>query len=557
MLFTKIRELISDAKSVRKEYIANITRQNYWSLLIAAILCIIIQSYNIIYFFTYGSGLVSRNNWIYFTFYITLFVTSGLLLSILPAIKKRPRILYAVQLGCVIYYLVWNGLFNTYQVISMQQNNFIVFITAVITALVILNLRLMHSLILLLASSVFICLLGYISDVINYAQTFNSLLAMFAALLIVITLFIQRVTVLNAQKSLFHMNQLLTHEKNQLDLSMKKQVLIMSEYHLFYFEWNHSRNDVLVSTHGAQQFQCPTHIPCPHEWFLEHNPIHPDDNQLLSNALMHYLSNHAPLEIELRIRNCDDSYAWYRLRLTAQYDSSNHPTSTIGSLQNIDELKQVNAQIDKRILEQLEGTQHYFTHLKATQNKVLQYHHDMRHTMKLMEQLIAQGDLDALRSHSLSANAELQLIEPKYYCDNNTINLIIGSFEQMAHDENVVLTSHVDLPQDLPFTSLALCTLFFNLLENALFAANDVPEESLRIVSIDSYINNRKLVLNVRNGYAGTVHFLDDIPTSSTPQPNHGLGIPSILNTVDSYNGMCLFKTEGQVFIAQILLPLS
>lgn len=557
MLVTKLKELKSDYKSVRLEYIVSITKQNYWTLLSVALLCIVIQSYNLIYFFIYSSGLDTRNNRIYFTFYITLLAASFFILFFLPKIKNRPRLNYSIQFSSAIYYLVWNCLFNTYQIMSGHQNNFIIFITAVITTLVMIKLRLVHSLILLFSSIGFILVMGQMNDAINYAQIFNSLLSMFASLLLVFTLFIQKITVLKTLNTLSYTNQLLKQEKTQLKLSIEKQVLIMNEYNLYYFEWNHLRDDILVSTHGSRQFQCPNHIPHPREWFEAHDTIHPDDKQLLTESCIHYLSDHAPLEIELRIQNGDKAYAWYRLRLTTQYDISHTPISTIGSLQNIEELKQVNAQIEQRMLVHLESTKQYFSHLKATQNKVLQYHHDMRHTLKLMEQLIAQRDLDTLRSHSFTANEELQLIKPKYYCDNTIINLIVGSFEQMARDENVTFTSQLDLPEDLPFTSLALCTIFFNLLENALFAANDAKKQEQRFVSIDGCTNNNKLVLNVYNGYSGFVQFSNDITTTQSNKVNHGYGIPSILSTVDSYDGMCLFKTEDSVFIAQILLPLS
>lgn len=263
-------------------------------------------------------------------------------------------------------------------------------------------------------------------------------------------------------------------------------------------------------------------------------------------------------EIEVRIQDSAGVFFWYSLHLFLQQSNTGDVTSALGALRNIDDSKRMEEHMNLRLSAQLEGAQDYFQHLKSTQEKILLYHHDMRHSLKLMEQLAAQGDADALRAHSLLAQEQLQAIAPNHYCGNDTVNLICGSFDQLAQKENVQFSCHITLPSKLSLTNFELCTIFFNLLENALFAAKELPatEMELRKIQIDAYINHQKLVITAKNGYVGDICIENNLPVSQKQSEEHGLGIRSIVSVVNAHNGIYLFKTEEQMFIANLLLSL-
>lgn len=89
-----------------------------------------------------------------------------------------------------------------------------------------------------------------------------------------------------------------------------------------------------------------------------------------------------------------------------------------------------------------------------------------------------------------------------------------------------------------------------------MFAARKVEDVALRKVELNTYIKYNKMVINVQNGFSGSVFIENDIPVSKNQDTGHGLGIHSIVNTVKEYGGMYLFKTENQIFIAQLIISL-
>ncbi len=550
-------KLGTDIDVTRSIFRKSVTMQNYIALLFAAIPCIFIEIYNISGVFASDSGLGTLNNRVYFTFYLLLLMAAIFTCVIQGLLRSNARLLYRVQMYIVVFYLVWNALFNSYQVHKKHQITLLIFITALMGAMVIVRLTLRDSILIIILSSSFA--IGLTSPYLGPSQTTNTLISIIVTLLAVFVLYLQKVSALAHQLDVDNMNVLLQREKEQLRMNLEKQMLIMKELNLLYLEYNLAEDLLVFSKQCAQQFHCPTHIHYPSFWFEQSDLIHESDYGNLGRLLRTHAQTKQHAEMELRIKEHNETYTWYRLRLDAQCNDAGELISSIGSFQNLAEITHLHERLNQRIAKQMEESKNYLDYLKATQQKVLLYHHDMRHSLKLMEQMIAQGDLDALRSHSLLAQEELEAITPRYFCENDTINLILGSFEQMAEKELVEFSYRVSLPSHLPFSNLTLCTLFFNLLENALFATSKVKQLDQRFIKIESYINNNKLILNIRNSFTGTLHIEDDLPVpdmSKKVDGTHGFGISSIVTTVNEHDGMYLFRAEGQVFIAQLILPL-
>lgn len=550
-------KLAADIDATRFIFRKSVTMQNSVALLFAAIPCIFIEIYNIGVVLSSDSGLGTPNNRVYFTFYLLLLIAAIFTCTIQGFLHSNTRLLYRVQMYIMVFYLVWSALFNSYQVYKGHQITLLVFVTALMGAMVMIRLTLRDSLLIIILSSSFA--IGLTNPYLDSSQTTNTLISIIVTLLAVFTLYLQKVSALAHQLDIDNMNVLLQREKEQLRMNLEKQTLIMKELNLLYFEYNLAEDLLVFSKQCAQQFHCPTHINYPTFWFEQSDLIYEGDYGNLGRLLRTHAQTKQHAEIELRIKDQNETYAWYRLRLDAQCNDAGQLVSSIGSFQNLAEITHLHERLNQRIAKQMEESKNYLDHLKSTQQKVLLYHHDMKHSLKLMEQMIAQGDLEGLRTHSLLVQEELQAITPRYFCENDTINLILGSFEQMAEKELVAFTYRVSLPSHLPFSNLDLCTLFFNLLENALFATSKVTQLDQRFIKIESYVNNNKLILNIRNSFTGTLIIKDNLPVTDNPKKvddTHGFGISSIVTTVNEHDGMYLFRTEEQVFIAQLILPM-
>jgi two-component system, LytTR family, sensor histidine kinase AgrC len=220
--------------------------------------------------------------------------------------------------------------------------------------------------------------------------------------------------------------------------------------------------------------------------------------------------------------------------------------------------KQTKAQRERDIFaSQFEQTQVELDAMRRMQNNTVIYRHDMRHHLSLIGGFAADGDLQKIKEYLASTEAAIDALTPIRYCENETVNLILSSFENKARKKQVAIQADVKLPEELDVNDTELCALLSNALENAITAAAQVEEVKLRKVYIHAVINGGKLVISTENAYVGKINMEGELPKSNRKDAGHGFGIKSMVDIVERHGGLYSFETEGGVFIVQLLLPLD
>ena len=64
-----------------------------------------------------------------------------------------------------------------------------------------------------------------------------------------------------------------------------------------------------------------------------------------------------------------------------------------------------------------------------------------------------------------------------------------------------------------------------------------------------------KLLIEIRNPYAGQIPFRDGLP--ETTRAHHGYGCLSIRTIAQLHRGLCDFKAENGIFTLRVALPMS
>jgi len=194
--------------------------------------------------------------------------------------------------------------------------------------------------------------------------------------------------------------------------------------------------------------------------------------------------------------------------------------------------------------------------LRQMQQSTVIYRHDMRHHLTLIDSFAADGDLEKIKEYLASTEAAIDAMTPVKYCENETVNLILSSFENKAKKANVTFHTNVHLPEELNVNDTELCALLSNALENAITAAGQLEDEGLRKVYFHAVINDDKLIISTENAYVGKIEVEGDLPKSSKKEAGHGFGIRSMVDIVECHGGLYSFETEGGIFILRLMLPL-
>lgn len=228
---------------------------------------------------------------------------------------------------------------------------------------------------------------------------------------------------------------------------------------------------------------------------------------------------------------------------------------------------------EKVLREELEAEQKFIE--LSRQNR-----HDIRHHNRLMIEFLNKGDTEGLRKYLAEYDSSIENNSTDFFCENIVANAMIRRAKDAAEQYGIGFFCEAEIPARLPLSDTETCVLLGNILENAIEACKKCKDaggmgSGLNAksvggtagitgstagigsggkpgISISAKIRHKKLYLSVRNDVLGTVELKDGLPKSS--KQNGGVGIRSILTTLQSHGGMLSFA-QGAEFVTQVILP--
>ena len=208
--------------------------------------------------------------------------------------------------------------------------------------------------------------------------------------------------------------------------------------------------------------------------------------------------------------------------------------------------------LSSRMAGQLKQAETEMASLRRSEAQAAAYHHDMRHHLTAIDGFLTAGSYRQAQEYIKRVRTDIEEITPKRFCENELVNLLCSSFSAKAERMGVWLKVEAAVPNPLPVSDTELCALLSNGLENALNAAW-TQEEHRRWVELYCGVWLDKLLVEIRNPYSGEIPFRDGLPVSS--QPRHGYGCRSIQTITQTYQGMCEFSAENEIFTLRVVLP--
>ena len=191
--------------------------------------------------------------------------------------------------------------------------------------------------------------------------------------------------------------------------------------------------------------------------------------------------------------------------------------------------------------------------LRQAEAQAAAYQHDMRHHLNAINAFLAADNPHQAEEYIRQVQTDIEAITPKRFCENELVNLLLSSFSAKAGGMGVPLTLEAALPASVSISDTELCALLSNGLENALNAVEKL-RENRRWVEVYCGVRAGKLLIEIKNPYAGEVSFRDGLP--QTVQPNHGHGCRSIQTIAQAHRGLYEFQAESGVFTLRVALPL-
>lgn len=200
----------------------------------------------------------------------------------------------------------------------------------------------------------------------------------------------------------------------------------------------------------------------------------------------------------------------------------------------------------KILLEQRE--KQYFT-IAENIDKIRYLHHEMRHQMVLIKELIKDNNYDELEKFVDKINEDIDSASQEVFCQDYASNLIITYYKSIMDKEGIRFECNANIPQGIIENNMNKCVILGNILENAIEACQRMDKGMDRFINLEVKNKDNSLIIKAENSFDGIVKEENSILLTRKNEDNlQGLGLNHIQNSAKLMNGFSSYKYEGNIF---------
>lgn len=195
-------------------------------------------------------------------------------------------------------------------------------------------------------------------------------------------------------------------------------------------------------------------------------------------------------------------------------------------------------------------------HLRQMNQKVeesAKLRHDFRHHLRTLMTLASEGYCEEFENYIRGITEINEGTRLGRLTDNIELDALVQYYSNLAQSADIQFRVRLSLPAVLNFPIVDLCGLLGNLLENAVEACMR-QQTGVKTIFIAGRLQESQLEFVVDNSFDGVLKTIKGRYVSSK-RNGFGLGVSSVLETVERYNGVINLYANDNVFHAEVSLP--
>jgi signal transduction histidine kinase len=194
---------------------------------------------------------------------------------------------------------------------------------------------------------------------------------------------------------------------------------------------------------------------------------------------------------------------------------------------------------------------------QAAEEDLRRIHHDMKNHLLVIRDLAQDnGRLDGYINGLMK---DLSAYDYRADTGNSLLDGLLGNKIRMAAQQGIECAVEVDFRPCAYMADADICSIFGNILDNAIEAASQVPDPQARSIRLKSARVADQYTITCSNYYTGQLQLVGGLPqTTKSDRKSHGIGLASVRRCVEKYGGvLSLQTTPDQCLRLAILLPLE
>ena len=193
---------------------------------------------------------------------------------------------------------------------------------------------------------------------------------------------------------------------------------------------------------------------------------------------------------------------------------------------------------------------------KAAQEDTRAFRHDVQNNLTAIAMLMQEGKIDEAERYLNDMRTEVNALSPKVVSGDDMVDSLISSKLAKMSENGIRFSMDGVIDGGLNWKPMDICTVFANLLDNAIEAASQTEDGFIRLECkktghhrLIRASNSCKENVDCESLLSGESHI-----TSKADKSLHGYGIGNIRKTVEKYGGMMQISCAERVFTMELLL---
>lgn len=200
----------------------------------------------------------------------------------------------------------------------------------------------------------------------------------------------------------------------------------------------------------------------------------------------------------------------------------------------------------------LEMQKNYYEYLEKREEDTRRFRHDIQNHLTMIRLLYQESRYPEMEHYFDELDVKTATLSRNINVGNEIINALLNYYESYMEKNFIHLSINGHFPASLNISSYDLCTIFSNLLDNALEALCNYKNA---IVKINLAYDDTHYIISAQNPCKGNLKHPKPLPTTKSDTQNHGYGLKNIKDTVHKYQGIINISIENDTFRIDIIIP--
>lgn len=212
--------------------------------------------------------------------------------------------------------------------------------------------------------------------------------------------------------------------------------------------------------------------------------------------------------------------------------------------------------LSKNYRNQFDAEFEYFLEYKKQNKDMAHFRHDWNNHMTVMKKMFDEGKYAEAQEYFAQLPGVKDKVAHKVITGNEAMDMVIGLKVPIMEELGIKFNMEGNYSALSHLSTVDVCTIFFNLFDNAIEAASKCEEN--RYICIKSNETAGIFMVVLENSMSGTLQSNGRFFKSTKNEEGiHGLGLQNITNALNRYDATIEIETLSDIFKAIICIPLE